>query len=262
MTKAEFIESLIGSLNGLSEDDIKKSKDYYEEMIDDRMEDGIPEEEAVSGLGTVDEIKDQILEEVPITKIVKERMKPKRALRAWEIVLLIIGAPLWIPITAALIVVALVLYLCFWIIILALYLCAVHIRTPSIYYELTAVHPLIIALTRDIISVHNVNGLLFFIKNCKRVIGIVCVIPCLIIKQVDCSVRSGQVLVDTGTEILCLDVLHDLRIEQHSRTKDNVLYSHSAPDIIGVPCYVKHIVLYKRRKSIKHRCKPVVHYIR
>lgn len=123
MTKAEFIESLIGSLNGLSEDDIKKSKDYYEEMIDDRMEDGIPEEEAVSGLGTVDEIKDQILEEVPITKIVKERIKPKRALRAWEIVLLIIGAPLWIPITAALIVVALVLYLCFWIIILALYLC-------------------------------------------------------------------------------------------------------------------------------------------
>ncbi|MBR4580385.1 MAG: DUF1700 domain-containing protein [Lachnospiraceae bacterium] len=121
MTKAEFIESLTQSLNGLSEEDIKKSKDYYEEMIDDRIEDGIAEEEAVGGLGTIDEIKDQILEDVPITKIVKEKMKPKRALRAWEIVLLIIGAPLWLPIVLAFIVVCLVIYLCFWIIILCLY---------------------------------------------------------------------------------------------------------------------------------------------
>ena len=48
-------------------------------------------------------------------------MKPKRALRAWEIVLLIIGAPLWLPIVLAFIVVCLVIYLCFWIIILCLY---------------------------------------------------------------------------------------------------------------------------------------------
>ncbi|MCR4815015.1 MAG: DUF1700 domain-containing protein [Lachnospiraceae bacterium] len=123
MTKAEFIDSLIKNLNGLSEEDIKKSKDYYEEIIDDRMEDGIPEEDAVGGLGSIDEIKDQILTDVPITKIVKERMKPKRALKAWEIVLLILGSPVWIPVLAAVIVVLLVLYLCFWIVILCLYLC-------------------------------------------------------------------------------------------------------------------------------------------
>jgi len=123
MTKAEFIDSLIKNLNGLSEEDIKKSKDYYEEIIDDRMEDGIPEEDAVGGLGSIDEIKNQILTDVPITKIVKERMKPKRALKAWEIVLLILGSPVWIPVLAAVIVVLLVLYLCFWIVILCLYLC-------------------------------------------------------------------------------------------------------------------------------------------
>jgi len=123
MTKAEFIDSLIKNLNGLSEEDIKKSKDYYEEIIDDRMEDGIPEEDAVGGLGSIDEIKNQILTDVPITKIVKERMKPKRALKAWEIALLILGSPVWIPVLAAVIVVLLVLYLCFWIVILCLYLC-------------------------------------------------------------------------------------------------------------------------------------------
>ena len=122
MTKAEFLQSLCTSLHGLAEEDIKKSVDYYEEIIDDRMEDGKSEEEAVGGLGTVEEIKDVILEDIPISKIVKEKMKPKRSLKAWEIVLLIIGSPVWIPVMAVLIVVALIIYLCFWIVILCLYL--------------------------------------------------------------------------------------------------------------------------------------------
>lgn len=122
MNKTEFTEQLKSSLKGLSELDIKKSVDYYEEMIEDRIEDGMTEEEAVSALGSIDEIKSKILEEIPIAKIVKEKMRPKRALRAWEIVLLILGSPVWVPVSAALIVVALVIYLCFWVIILCLYL--------------------------------------------------------------------------------------------------------------------------------------------
>ena len=122
MNKTEFIEQLRNALQGLSEEDIKKSTDYYEEMIEDRIEDGIDEEEAVKGLGSIESIKEQILMDTPITKIVKEKMKPKRALRAWEIVLLIIGSPVWVPVTAALIIVALVIYLCFWIVILCLYI--------------------------------------------------------------------------------------------------------------------------------------------
>ena len=123
MNKTEFTEQLRMSLKGLSEADINKSVDFYEEMIEDRIEDGIPEEEAVSALGSIDEIKGKILEEIPIAKIVKEKIKPKRALRGWEIALLIIGSPVWVPVTAALIIVALVIYLCFWIVILCLYVC-------------------------------------------------------------------------------------------------------------------------------------------
>jgi uncharacterized membrane protein len=121
MSKTEFIEQLRAALNGLSEEDLKKSVDYYEEMIDDRIEDGISEEEAISGLGSIDEIKSRILEDIPIRKIVKEKIKPKRSLAGWEIALLVIGSPVWVPIVLSLIITGLSLYMSFWIIILSLY---------------------------------------------------------------------------------------------------------------------------------------------
>ncbi|MCR5596712.1 MAG: DUF1700 domain-containing protein [Lachnospiraceae bacterium] len=121
MNKTEFTEQLRAALKGLAEEDLKKSVDYYEEMIDDRMEDGIPEEEAVNGLGSIDEIKDKILKEIPITNIVKEKIKPKRSLAGWEIALLVIGSPVWVPIVLSLIITGLSIYMTFWIIILSLY---------------------------------------------------------------------------------------------------------------------------------------------
>ena len=89
MNKTEFINQLSAALTGLSEEDIKKSVDFYTEMIDDRIEDGMPEEEAVAAVGSIDEIRSNILQEIPITRIVKEKITPKRAFSPMEIVLLI-----------------------------------------------------------------------------------------------------------------------------------------------------------------------------
>ena len=121
MNKAEFTQQLTNSLAGLSQYDISRSVDYYTEMIDDRVEDGMTEEDAVAALGSIDEIRSKILEEVPITKIVKEKMTPKRSFGAGEIVLLVLGAPLWIPLLLAGIVVILAIYISFWSIIFSLY---------------------------------------------------------------------------------------------------------------------------------------------
>ena len=121
MNKAEFTQQLTNSLAGLSQYDINRSVDYYTEMIDDRVEDGMTEEDAVAALGSIDEIRSKILEEVPITKIVKEKMTPKRSFGAGEIVLLVLGAPLWIPLLLAGIVVILAIYISFWGIIFSLY---------------------------------------------------------------------------------------------------------------------------------------------
>lgn len=121
MNKAEFTQQLTNSLAGLSQYDISRSVDYYTEMIDDRVEDGMSEEDAVAALGSIDEIRSKILEEVPITKIVKEKMTPKRSFGAGEIVLLVLGSPVWLPLLLAGIIVILALYISFWSIIFSLY---------------------------------------------------------------------------------------------------------------------------------------------
>ena len=73
MNKYEFLGRLRERLAGLPPKDIDASLDYYAELIADRIEDGMSEEEAVAALGTIDEIVAQILEDTPLPKLVKER---------------------------------------------------------------------------------------------------------------------------------------------------------------------------------------------
>ena len=101
MNKYEFLGRLRERLAGLPPKDIEKSLDYYAEIIADRVEDGMSEEEAVAALGTLDEIVAQILEDTPLPKLVKEKVRPKRALRTWEILLIVLGFPLWLPLLIA-----------------------------------------------------------------------------------------------------------------------------------------------------------------
>lgn len=101
MTKNEFLFELGQRLTGLPKEDIVASLDYYAELIDDHIEDGMSEEEAVDSLGSIDDIVAQILGEIPLQKIVKEKIKPKRSLRAWEIVLIVLGSPIWLSLLIA-----------------------------------------------------------------------------------------------------------------------------------------------------------------
>ena len=101
MDKNAFLDELREKLSGLPEEDIEERVAFYREMIDDRIEDGVPEEEAVEGVGTVDSVVEQIMSEIPLSKLVREKVKPKRSLKAWEIVLLVLGSPVWIPLLVA-----------------------------------------------------------------------------------------------------------------------------------------------------------------
>ena len=121
MNKTEFLSELRDRLLGLSEADITRSLDYYEEMINDRMEDGLSEEDAVAAIGEPAEIAEQILSEMPITKLIKARVKPKRSLSATEIVLLVLGFPVWGALLIALLAVAFSVYAAFWSVIVALW---------------------------------------------------------------------------------------------------------------------------------------------
>ncbi len=66
MTKSDFLNALAARLGALSEIDIARSLDYYEEMIDDRMDDGMTEEEAVAASGSAEDAAREILANTPI----------------------------------------------------------------------------------------------------------------------------------------------------------------------------------------------------
>lgn len=125
MRKQEFLDKLKASLWAMPEADKQRSVDYYAEMIDDRMEDGLTEEEAVAAVGDLDEIVAQILQETPRPPQVvrpKEKQKPARDNRkAWVIILLILGAPLWISLSAAGVSVAVGVYVSLWSVVISLY---------------------------------------------------------------------------------------------------------------------------------------------
>ena len=119
MKKDEFISLLGSRLSGLNEAEAKERLSFYSEMIDDRTEDGLSEEEAVAAIGDIDGIVAEIAAEVPLGKLVKEKVKSKRAPRAWEIVLLAVGFPLWFPLTVAAFAALLALYISLWAVIIS-----------------------------------------------------------------------------------------------------------------------------------------------
>ena len=121
MTKLNFLLSLNEKLAGLPKNEIEEHLNFYVEMIEDRIEDGMPEEEAVAAAGTVDEIAEEIIADIPLFKIAKEKIKPKRKPRALEIVLLAVGSPVWLPLAIAAAVVMLALYISLWSIIVSLW---------------------------------------------------------------------------------------------------------------------------------------------
>lgn len=119
MTKQEFLAQLRKCLSGLPPKDIEERLSFYGEMIEDRMEDGLSEEEAVSAVGFVNEIAAQTIADIPIAKIAKERIKPKRQLSVWEIVLLALGSPLWLALGIAAVAVFLSIYVSLWSVIVS-----------------------------------------------------------------------------------------------------------------------------------------------
>ena len=121
MNKQEFLNELRARLNGLPKNDIEERLAFYEEMINDRMDEGFSEEDAVDDIGTVDEIVEQIAKETPLVKLVKEKVRPKRSLKAWEIVLIAISSPIWFPLVLTAFILCLVAYLLIWVLALVVY---------------------------------------------------------------------------------------------------------------------------------------------
>ena len=136
MTKLEFLDKLQAGLLGLTESDAQERLNFYSEMIDDRMEEGLSEEQAVAQVGDVQVIVANILAEIPqnapvqadaevVKQVIAKVEKPthhqatpkkeeKKHMETWQIILLILGFPLWLPLLIAAFAVVISLIAVLW----------------------------------------------------------------------------------------------------------------------------------------------------
>ena len=106
MNKIEFINLLNKKIQTLPRKEKKERISFYSEMIDDYIEEGLSEEEAINKIGDINEIVKSINLEV--------NNENKKKYNVWEIMLLIIGSPIWAPILLSILVVILAINVALW----------------------------------------------------------------------------------------------------------------------------------------------------
>lgn len=121
MTKNEFLEKLTHALSSLSESDREERLNFYCEMIEDRIEEGYSEEDAVKTVGDPEEIGAQISGEYSTSKKSSKKASTKKKLQTWQIVLVCVGSPVWFPLLLAAFAVIITLAASFWAVVGAIW---------------------------------------------------------------------------------------------------------------------------------------------
>ena len=123
MSRDAFIGELRHRMAGLPQQTVERTVEYYGELIADSMEDGLTEEEAVARLGSLDEIVASVVKDTPLTQIVQTRVQEgkKKGISGWVILLLVLGAPVWLPVLIAVLAVLFALFIALWAVVIALW---------------------------------------------------------------------------------------------------------------------------------------------
>lgn len=125
MNKADFLAALWQRLSYLPEEELSGPFSFYTEAIEDRVEDGMTEDEAVEALGGVEGVARAIEMGMPLTAIVKQRVKEKKersgGTRPLWIVLAVVGFPIWLPLLITAAALVLTVYVVLWAVIISLY---------------------------------------------------------------------------------------------------------------------------------------------
>ena len=144
MKKQEFLQSLRKKLSTLPRRDVEERINFYAEAIDDRMEDGRSEAQAVSDIGSIEEIARQIIADTAITRTQSVGKSHPRRVGAWGIVLLVLSSPIWLSLAIAAFAVILSLHavvlslvISFWAVFASLIACAVGGTIASIVFVAT-----------------------------------------------------------------------------------------------------------------------------
>lgn len=122
MRKSEFLEALRAALGKLPEEETRASLEFYSEAIDDRIEDGASEEDAVAAMGDVSAIASQIEAETPpIPRAVARVRTPSPAA---NVILAVALSPVWVPLALAFVICVASIYLALWAVVVSLWVVA------------------------------------------------------------------------------------------------------------------------------------------
>ena len=170
MNKTEFLDALRHALGKLPSYEVEQSIAFYAEMIDDRIEDGMSEQEAVAALGSVHAIAAQIVAETP--PIPKAIAKANTGSRTLNIVLLAILSPIWVTLALAFACMVLAIYLAIWSVVVALW---------AVVLTLLLCAPIgVFGLMAYTVSMHGLSVLLPLIKL-VLVMYLACILQILIV---------------------------------------------------------------------------------
>lgn len=133
MRMNEYLSALAAELSQLPEAERKKQISYYEELFADMKEEGLGEEEIAEKLGSPKKAAEEILAEVPLSMLIKSRVKPKKGWTVLNVILLILGAPVWLSIAIALLAVILSVYVVIWAVVVVLFCVALAILAAGIF---------------------------------------------------------------------------------------------------------------------------------
>ena len=122
MNKQEYLAQLRAALACLPEGEIEESVGFYAEMIDDRVADGMTEEEAVAQLDDPKAAARAIIADLPAVPRTVVLTKQRNRALYWTLVIL--GFPLWFPLLLAAGMLVLAGLLTIWCLILGLWLLA------------------------------------------------------------------------------------------------------------------------------------------
>lgn len=145
MTKQEFLSMLGEYAHGLPKQDLQGSLEYYSELIDDSIESGMSESEAVEALGSPQDIAHEIMLDIPLPKIIKTKYKKSTPWKVWELIAVILGSPIWISIALAVIAVVITVYAVIWALLASLWAFEAAFAVSAIVCLITAVITLVSA---------------------------------------------------------------------------------------------------------------------
>lgn len=95
MTKSEFLKELRKNLSKFNIDEINNIIDFYDEIIEEKQENGMTEDEAVASLGELKNIIDNVSAELVYKR--SEKKKSRQPLRNFTIILGICASPILLP---------------------------------------------------------------------------------------------------------------------------------------------------------------------